>query len=239
MGTVAPVGTLLWVKPAPFADLRPGDFITFHPPGEPGVTYSHRVYRRYADGTISTKGVIPAPDPWRLHASDVVGTVRARWWGAGWIVTAAPVLLVGGLIVAAVRALVRRRWRLPATIVLGSLVVAIAISWYRPFINAEQLAFASDPKGGANATYVGTGLLPIRLQAYDGPYVDLHDGQVGSVHVSAVDATGKLHVQLKPAIPWWWWVALVLICFVPALYTMVVGTPPPPREKAGEPLAAG
>jgi hypothetical protein len=38
MGTVAPVGTLLWVKPADFAALRPGDFISFRPPGTRGVT---------------------------------------------------------------------------------------------------------------------------------------------------------------------------------------------------------
>src|SRR6201999_6147 len=85
MGRVAPVGTLLWIKPVPFHELRVGDLITFHPPGE-AQTYSHRVYRVNADHTITTKGVIPGPDPWRLTARDIVGRVEMRWWGAGWIV---------------------------------------------------------------------------------------------------------------------------------------------------------
>lgn len=226
MGTVAPVGSLLWVKPVDFDSLEPGDFITFRPPGSDGATYSHRVYQRYADGTISTKGVIPAPDPWRLRAGDVVGSVRMHWWGAGWIITAAPVLIVGGLIVAGIRSILKRSWRLPATILLGSLVLTVAITWYRPFINAEQLAFApSAHGGGADATYVGTGLLPVRLQAHDGPHVDLRDGEVGTVHVSSVDKDGRLRITLKPAVPIWWWLILVLLCFVPALYSLLVGFP--------------
>lgn len=230
MGTVAPVGTLLWVKPVDFASLRPGDFITFRPPGGRGGTYSHRVYQRYADGSISTKGVIPAPDPWRLHAADVVGEVRMRWWGVGWIVTAAPVLLIGGLVVAGIRAMLRRSWRLPATIMLGSVVLTIAITWYRPFVNAQQLAFAPTEGGGAVATYVGTGLLPIRLQAHEGPHVDLGDGEVGTVRVTSADARGRLQVSLEPAIPLWWWIALVSLCFAPALYSLLVGVPAYSRD---------
>jgi len=239
MGTVAPVGTLLWVKPVDFASLRPGDFITFHPPGSKGAIYSHRVYKRYADGSISTKGVIPAPDPWRLRAGDVVGSVRMHWWGVGWIVTAAPVLIIGGLIVAAVRSMLKRSWRLPATIILGSLVLTVAIGWYRPFVNAQQLAFApSAHGGGADATYVGTGLLPIRLQAQGGPHVDLRDGEVGTVHVSSVDKDGRLRVSLRPAIPMWWWIVLVLVCFVPALYSLLIGLPPLSAEDESAAAAA-
>lgn len=232
MGTVAPVGTLLWIKPVDARRLRPGDFITFHPPGIRTVTYSHLVHAVHADGTFSTKGVIPAPDPWRLHPSDVVGEVRMRWWGVGWVVTAAPVLLVGGLVVLAVRAMVHDRWRLPATIVLGSLVLTIAISWYRPLVNAQQLAFAADAHGGgATATYVGTGLLPIRLEADHGEHVDLRDGEVGSVHVTQTDDRGRLQIGLSPAIPLWWWVGLVGLCFVPALASLVIGLPPKPDDR--------
>lgn len=237
MGTVAPVGTLLWIKPADFDHLEPGDFITFHPPGEPGVTYSHRVFKRYADGTISTKGVIPAPDPWRLHSGDVVGKVAMAWWGAGWLIVAAPVLIVGGLITGAIRSVLKRRWRLPATIVLASLVVTVAITWYRPFVNAQQLAFVP-AHHGAEATYVGTGLLPIRVSASqpanaaasDGSVV-LGDGHVGTVHVTEKNADGRWAVDLHPAIPLWWWIVLVLLCFLPALYSLLIGLPPPRRDK--------
>lgn len=226
MGTEAPVGSLLWVKPVDVASLRPGDFISFHPPGNRAVTYSHRVYQRSADGTLTTKGVLSAPDPWRLSASDVVGSVRMRWYGVGWLVVAAPVLVVGFLVVAGVRSVVRWKWKLPVALVLGSLVVSIAITVYRPLVNAEQLAFAPSATSGADATYVGTGLLPVRLTAFHGPTVVMHAGEVGRVHVSTVGPDGKLRVTLKPAIPPWWWVGLVLLCFLPAIYSVVVGFPP-------------
>lgn len=239
MGTVAPVGTLLWVKPVAFADLKVGDFITFRPPGKSG-TFSHRVYSRNADGTISTKGVIPAPDPWRLTSSDIVGEVRMRWWGVGWIVAAAPILVIGLVLTVAVRSAVSRDWKLPVTVLLGSMAVTVAIVVYRPFINAEQLAFAPDSNGGARATYVGTGLLPIRLTAHDGPSVVMGDGEVGTVQVEKADAQSRLQVGLEPAIPWWWWALLVLSCFGPALFSLVVGFAPGEDEPrhAAQPASA-
>src|SRR4051794_22183811 len=102
MGTGAPVGTLLWVQPGDFATLEPGDFITFRAPGSSGQTYSHRVLARGADGRITTKGVLSSPDPWRLGPEDVVGSVRMRWPGVGWLVAAAPLLFAGGFFTALV-----------------------------------------------------------------------------------------------------------------------------------------
>lgn len=238
MGEVAPVGTLLWVKPVPYQSLRVGDFITFTPPGYHGTTFSHRIYAVNPDGTVTTKGVIPGPDPWRLTPHDVVGKVKMVWWGVGWLVTAAPVLLIGTLIVLAVRVAVEREWKLPATILLGSLVITAALVYYRPLVNAEQLAFVPDGHGSATATYVGTGLLPIRLQAHGGditPHtsatsvgtsVVLRDGQVGSVRVTRPDRHSELRVDLKPAVPWWLWVFLIVACFLPAIYSLLIGFPP-------------
>jgi hypothetical protein len=217
MGTVAPVGTLLWVKPVAFDSLRPGDFITFRPPGSSGGTYSHRVLARQADGTVTTKGVLSAPDPWRLTADDVVGMVRLRGVGVGWLVQAAPLLLAGGLVAALAVRVLRKRWRAPVAVVLAAVVLSIPISWLRPLVNAEQLSFAPSAGGGADAAYVGTGLLPIRLTAEGGASVVMHDGEVGRVHVEHADGSGRLRVSLSPAVPWWWWAALVGACFVPAL----------------------
>ncbi|MEV5003804.1 S26 family signal peptidase [Nocardioides sp. LML1-1-1.1] len=223
MGTVAPVGTLLWVKPVPFESLRAGDFITFHPPGRPETTYSHRVLARNADGTLMTKGVISAPDPWRLTAKDVVGRVQMRWRGIGWLVAATPVLLIGSALVIGVRALAAPHWRGPVVIVLGSVVLTVAIMWLRPLVNAEQLAFAPAPDGGADATYVGTGLLPVRLAAHDGAEVVMRTGEIGHVHVSAADDHGRLRVTLSSAPPWWFWIALFSMCFAPALWCTATG----------------
>ncbi len=219
MGTQAPVGSLLWVEPVDFEALQVGDFVTVRPPGSQ-TTYSHLVHALNDDGTITTKGVIPGPDPWALTADDVVGGVRHAWWGVGWLVAAAPVLLVGGLVVGSIRALLEPAWRLPAVLVLGSLVASIAITIHQPFVNAQELGFVARESGGADATYVGTGLLPIRLEVpHGGPTVTLHDGEVGSVHVSADRAAddGELSVRLSPAVPWWWYAPLVAACFAPAL----------------------
>ncbi len=218
MGTVAPVGSLLWVKPVDASRLRPGDFITFHPPGEPQTTYSHRVFRIYPDGTIGTKGVISAPDPWRLTSQDIVGQVRMTWPMAGWLVRTTPVLVIGSFLLALGVGRLRRRWRGAAAMVGASLVLCTAIVVYRPFVAAEQLAFA--PHGdGARATYVSTGLLPIRLQADQpgGAHVDLRDGQVGSVRVAAAGRRSHYAVRLSPAVPLRFWLLLVGACFAPAL----------------------
>lgn len=238
MGTVAPVGSLLWVKPVDASKLTPGEFITFHPPGDGSTTYSHRVYRIDSAG-IMTKGVIPAPDPWHLHPQDIVGKVATVWWGVGWIVKAGPILIIGGLIAYAICRMLRQHLRLPAAVLLGSMVVTVAITWYRPFVNAEELAFAPG-NGGATATYVGTGLLPIKLSASQpqdagrpGGSAVMRDGQIGTVTVTQTDAHGRWRVNLSPAIPLWWWIVLVLGCFLPALWTLVVGLPPLPEEPKG------
>lgn len=214
MGTAAPVGSLLWVAPVDADTLQEGDFITFHPPGSDAL-YSHRVLATHDDGSFTTKGDIPGPDPWLLHDADLVGQVQMTWRGAGWLVVAAPVLLGGLAVVMVARALVARGWRLPVTMVLSATVLSLAVSIYQPLIGAQRIAFA--PEGStARATYVGTGLLPVRLAAHHGESVVLAPGEVGSVVVRDKDERGALEVTLQPAVPLWWWVVLVLGCLAPA-----------------------
>lgn len=229
MGTAAPVGTLLWVEPVPFDSIRVGDFVTFHPPNSPH-TYSHRVHTVNADGTLTTKGdVNGATDPWQLHASDVVGTVTMRWWGIGWLVKAAPLLIIGGLALwLLVRYFTAPRWKPPAVIVGVALVLSLAIYVYRPLVGAEMISFVPAQQGG-RATYISTGLLPTRLQAPQDGHVDLSDGQVGTILSTHADAHGRYWVTLTPNITWWWWLVLVLVCFIPALWTLIVGLPGKPQ----------
>lgn len=227
MGTVAPVNTLLWVEPVDAASLEVGDFITFHPPGSTGLTYSHRVAAIHPDGSLETQGEISARDPWRITDADVVGRVMWRWKGAGWLVVAAPILLVGGLLVGLLAWLTRRRdWRLPIAIVGGAIVLSAAIVVHRPLLQAQELGFAEVPEG-ARATYVSTGLAPIRLKAYRGSHVDLRDGEVGSVLITRPDPSGRYGVSLSQRIPWWWWVVLVGTCFLPATWTLARGRSEP------------
>jgi hypothetical protein len=216
MGTVAPVGSLLWVAPVDASTLRPGDFITFHPPGDPSRTYSHRVLRVYPDGTLGTQGVISAPDPWRLRPSDVVGKVEMTWPGAGWVVRAAPLLALGGFAVALAATRTRQGWKGMVALIGVSVVLAGVVTVYRPFTDAEQLAFAP-VAGHARATYVSTGLLPVRLTADGGGSVVLSNGESGSVAVPAVHDENRFAVRLSPAVPWAFWIVLVGLCFVPAV----------------------
>lgn len=220
MGTEAPVGTLLWVAPARFDSLHRGDLITFHPPDNPSLTYSHLVRAVNADGTISTQGRITSPDPWRLGPQDLVGKVVMRWQGVGWIVLAAPVLAGGGLLLVLLIGRIRDRdARLPLAVVGGALVIVIALVVYRPLTQADQISFVP-VDGGARATYVSTGLLPLRLTAPGADPVVLRDGEVGSVvaHAHTGDSGhSRFAVALHPDIPFGWWVALVLGCFLPAL----------------------
>ncbi|WP_182376570.1 hypothetical protein [Nocardioides sp. WS12] len=228
MGPAAPVGSLLWVAPVDTDTLVEGDFITFRPPGSDAL-YSHRVLATYDDGSFTTKGDIPGPDPWRLTAADIVGEVRMTWWGVGWLVVAAPVLLGGLAVVAMARASAPPNWRLPVTMVLASTTVSIAVAVYHPLIGAERIAFAPDGST-ARATYVGTGLLPVRLSTREGESVLLSSGEVGTVVVREPDEDGRLEVTIEPAVPTWWWAVLVLGCLAPAAVRTVADKQP--REGA-------
>lgn len=237
MGTVAPVNSLLWVEPVDIGSLQVGDFVTFHPPGAGEVTYSHRVAVVHEDGSIGTQGAITAPDPWRITQDDLVGEVVWTWPGVGWLVVAAPVLLVGGLVLAGLGWLVRSpTWRTPVLVVGGAVLLCVVIVVHRPFMRAQELGF-TEVDGGARATYVSTGLAPVRLQAHRGAHVDLTDGEVGSVVITHRDEDGRYGITMHPRVPLWWWAVLVLACFVPALASLVTGAPgqAPRGRRAGSP----
>ena len=223
MATAAPVGTLLWVKPVAFSQLQVGDLITFHPPGSPS-TYSHRVFARDPDGDLRTKGdANSAPDPWKLTSTNVVGRTQMRWWGIGWLVRAAPILLLGSLALwFAIRRFARRELWLPLTTVGSASLASLSIYLYRPLVGADQLALVPD-RGGARATYISTGLLRLRLAAPGGGHVSLRNGQTGSVLATHQSSDGRFAVSLHPDVQWWMWVALVLACFVPAIANFARG----------------
>jgi signal peptidase I len=228
MGTTAPVGSLLWVEPVDFATLRKGDLITFTPPDRGATTYTHLVRAVNDDGTVSTQGRITAPDPWRIDRAHVVGKVVLVWPGVGWLVLAAPILVIGGLLVALTASRLRDAdLRLPVAVVGGSVVLVVALVVHRPLTRAEQMSFV--PVGnGARATYVSTGLLPVRVRAAGGAQVVLHDGEVGAVTTTGETgvpvADGTRHryaVRVDPALPLSWWFVLVGACFLPALVRAV------------------
>jgi hypothetical protein len=227
MGRSAPVGTLLWVAPA--HDVHVGDVISFQPPGT-AATYTHRIHAISVGGTISTKGDgNPAADPWQLHRSDVTGVVSARWWAVGWLVRAAPLLVLGSVVLTIlVRRFTAVRWRVPATTVGVAVLTTLAIWVYRPLVRAQLVVFDHVTGGqhAARATYVSTGLLPVRLTAAGSKPIVLHDGEFGSVVTRTIDAHGRFRADVVPHLWWPLWVALILVCFLPALWSALIGLAP-------------
>ncbi|MXG90671.1 S26 family signal peptidase [Nocardioides flavescens] len=232
MGTAAPVGTLLWVRPATVEELRVGDVVTFHRPGVvDGPVYSHRVRALLEDGTFETRGDLSGDDKWRVDEQDLVGRVVWAWPGAGRLVEATPVLLAGGLLTAIVVALVRRSGKLPLAVVGAALTLTAAMVVHQPLTAVEQLGPAAPASAGAvpSVRLVSTGLLPVRLASAVGGDVELGPGQAGVV--APVVEAGRLQLDLRPAVPPWVWVLIVVACLAPAVVSAWrPGPPPPPRR---------
>jgi signal peptidase I len=237
MGMAAPVGTLLWVEPTTFSDIHVGDVISFHPPAETS-TYSHRVHAINADGSLTTKGdANGSADPWKLTRTNIIGKVTMRWWAMGWLVRAAPILIIGGLgLWILIRRIRSRDWHLPVAIVGTALMLSLSVFILRPLVGAQRIALVP-AEVGVSATYVSTGLLPLRLQAVGGGHVHLSTGQLGTVVNNHADTHGRYPITLRPDVPWWWWAVLVLACFLPAIGTTVFGprSRRPPAHAAGLP----
>jgi hypothetical protein len=239
MGTDAPVGTLLWVAPTDIGDIGIGDVITFRRPlVGPGVskeaiaaeaasprTYTHRVIARNHDGTLRTKGDINAgKDPWHVDQRDLVGRVEARWQGIGWLVKALPLLLLGGIAMWVATALfASTRARAPLRVLGIAGLVAVAIYVHNPLFGATKLSFVPIGEAGARATYVGTGLLPMRLEAEGVEPVLVHNGHKESIVVPHEDDDGEFRVTVVPTIPWVAWVVVAAGCLAPAVWSMIAG----------------
>lgn len=214
MGTAAPVGTLLWVRPVDPSSLRVGDLITFRPPGH-STTYSHRILAITADG-IRTKGAITAPDPWTLHPSDVVGRVVARWWGVGWVVRAAPILMAGLVVGWLARRRLAGDGRTVATLAVIAATICVVLVVHRP-LSGAQLLGKGVVNGVGRATYVSTGVLPIRLTAAGVRPIELAAGEHGTIIGTS---RGALRVTVRPEVGWWVWALVAVFGLAPGVWSL-------------------
>jgi hypothetical protein len=248
MGQAAPVGTLLWLKPTDISDVHVGDVVTFRTPTRvnqgAGVTsppielreqtYTHRVVGRHPDGALQTKGDLNAgPDPWHTDQQHLVGRVTASWPGAGWLVRALPLLILGGIAWWVITGLLAsRRSRGPLRVLGAAGLVAAAIYIYNPLFGASQLFIAQLGPQSAKATYVGTGLMPLKLEAEGAPSQLVSLGEARSI-VTNLDESGRYQVNVVPTIPWQTWPIIAGACLAPAVWSVIVGvdTPPPRRRR--------
>jgi len=223
MGTVAPVGTLLWTTSTSVEDLHVGDVITFRPPANFGThIYTHRIIDIRAGGAITTKGDInAAADPWVLHSRDVLGVVAMRWWVMGWLVKGLPILIIGAILLGVLLTrFTHRDWRVPLATCGSAFLIALTIFVLKPLTRAEQVSFVPHATE-AQATYVATGILPMRISEAGGRHTDLRPGELGSV-VTSTNHAGRFSVHLALWMSPWWW-ALLALWFIPPLWYLTRG----------------
>lgn len=215
MGTRAPVGSLVVASPTTVSRLRVGDIVTVRPQGHDHV-WTHAVMSIHADGTISTRGQISGPDPWRISDEQLVGNahVVAR---VGWLVKAAPLLIACGLVIALAVRRARRDLRMPLTLIGATIALSIAVLVYQPFEGAEQLQLAAQDHG-AVGTWVNTGLLPLHLRPLSGdPAQVIASGEVAHFRFVHPTAGGRYGVRVSPQVPWLLWATIVGGCLLPAM----------------------
>jgi signal peptidase I len=225
MGEAAPVGTLVLTTPVSVAALDVGDIITFVPP-ETTAVYTHRVAEIGPAGLTTRGDINGATDPWVVTQADIVGEATTVLPGLGWLLRALPFLMIGGLLVWILSGFLRTALRRSVARILGfSLVVSVTAFILRPFVGISVLELVAG-RSGAEATVVSTGLLPIRVQATGGRFVDLVSGQLGQLTIPELLDNGRYQLGSTLNLSLLGWILLGLVCATPLLWCLIVGLPP-------------
>jgi hypothetical protein len=230
MGEAAPVGTLVLDMPVQASSLRVGDIVSYSVTANPDVVYTHRIVEIDPDGGIRARGdVNGAVDPWTLTQDDLVGAPVLLVPHLGWLFKAAPVLLIGTLLIwGLTSAFTDQVTRSSLRIAGGSLTVSYAAFLFKPFVNVSTISNSTSP-GSVEATVVSSGIFPVRVDAVGGNAVRLVDGEVGRVTITELNRHG--HYQLMSSIDLdpVGWALLVAACLVPLVLCLAVGRVHPVR----------
>lgn len=225
MGQTAPVGTLVLSTPVSIDELSVGDIITFVPPAATEV-YTHRIVKIGSAGLTTRGDINGATDPWVVGQADIVGQATRVLPGIGWLLRSIPFLVIGGMVVWFLSGFLRTGLRRSIARILGfSLVATITAFILRPFVGVAILELATG-QSGAEATIVSTGLLPIRVQATGGTFVDLVSGQVGKLNIPGLLDNGSYQLASTLNLSLWGWILFGLACATPLLWCLIVGLPP-------------
>ena len=213
MGEANPVGSLILNRPVQIADLHVGDTITFTPPG--GETHTHRVVAIAADGVHTRGDANAADDPYALTQGEIDGRVVASFFALGWLVKAAPLLMIGGLVIwFATARWANNQWRAPIRVLGFSFLVSLASFLLRPFVNQMLIDTTRDAQG-LHAAVISTGLLPIRISAPTGGFVDLIDGRLRVLTTQLPAKTIGIDLNSHIHMSFWWWVLMIAIWLTP------------------------
>lgn len=224
MGQAAPVGSMVFSLPTPFSRLVVGDIISFHPPTSPSETYTHRIVAISSTGVTTRGDNNGIADPWRVTSPFMIGRVAFVGFGVGWLTRCIPLLTLGFALVWFITRYLRSPTRRSAFRIGGyAFVFAMTVAIVRPFVRMLLLT-ATAAHGRAHANLVSTGILPIRVTAVGGTFVDLLSGQKGAVSVATV---AKAHYQigadlnLTPL----GWILFFACCGIPLFSILLVGLP--------------
>jgi len=224
MGEAAPVGTLVLDLPVQASTLHVGDIVSFRVSAAPDTIYTHRIIGIDADGGIHTRGdVNGATDPWTLTQENLVGAPALLVPHLGWLFRAAPILLIGTLIISVLTSPFADRITRSSLRIAGSALTVSYAAWvFRPFVNVTTITNTANPDSVV-ATVVSSGVFPVRVQAHGGNSVHLVDGEVGRVVIDELNRHGHYqltsNIDLDPA----GWVLLVCACLVPLVLCLIVG----------------
>lgn len=224
MGEAAPVGTLVLDLPVDVATLSVGDIVSFETSANPDVVYTHRIVSIDADGGLHTRGdVNGATDPWTLTKADVIGTPALLVPRIGWLLRAAPVLLIGTLIILTLTSAFTDRVTRTCLRIAGSaLTVSYAAFVFKPFVNVTTITNTSSPTG-VEATVISSGIFPVRVDAHGGNSVHLVDGEMGKVVIHELTKNGHYQLMSNIDLDPLGWVALFAVCLVPLVACLAVG----------------
>lgn len=224
MGEAAPVGTFVVDMPVRAAALHVGDIVSFQVAAAPEATYTHRIIGIDASGGIHTRGDINgATDPWTLTQENIVGSPVLLIPHLGWLFRAAPILLIGTLLIWILTSpftdpITRSSLRVAG----ASLTTSYAAFILKPFVNVTMITNTATPTA-VHATVVSSGMFPVRVDAHGGTSVHLVDGEVGRITISGLNRHGSYQLASNIDLDVFGWVLLIGMCLIPLVWCLAIG----------------
>jgi signal peptidase I len=224
MGEAAPVGTLVMDMPVRTAALHVGDIISFQVAAAPETTYTHRIIDIDATGGIHTRGDINgATDPWTLTQENIVGSPVLLIPYLGWLFRAAPILLIGTLLIWILTSPFTDRVTRSSLRVAGaSLTASYAAFILKPFVNVTMITNTATPNA-VHATVVSSGMFPVRVEARGGTIAHLVDGEVGRITIRELNRHGSYQLASNIDLDVFGWALLIGTCLIPLVWCLAIG----------------
>lgn len=215
MAEAAPVGTLVVTEPRSHYDV--GDVVTYT---HDDRTITHRIVETDGD-VFRTRGDLNgSADPWDVRPDQIIGAATLIAPGLGFVLKAAPWLLLGAALVETLaRARSgRRAWAWSVRLTGWAVVITALTFWLRPWFNMVLLDFrAADSGDGALMHVVNTGILPLLVDT-----TRLISGEQATVLSTHRIASGAYSLTPVPDPDLPARILLVLLCLLPFFASLLI-----------------